>query len=660
MTSKKFAIPSQEEIEARTNVSFRQETSYNGYNAGELKSWLQKAIRRNKPDDAAWAAVELYTLPKQSIVTNLFNRLRIISMEDVGIANPEAVACVEEVLSSLETAKGKPELPVDADGVTKVAKLAAYLARSKHLRLCSDYKAVFMTPEIRPQLMKLFPIIYKGHETVLSFVAKNNDPKVLGEKMVKLLEAKNECAFYPMAKILDMDALPFKTMKSQKPAYYILDLISKFAESHDVKFSPETETLAKWLKGGIINSKVDYNLPLYYAMLVILKRDDMAEPGIVCAKEKVNVKNFLEGVKIPKVPDYALDKHTAAGARAGKTAVDFAREGALVENEDESLSRPDFRELYLRSKTVKPGEVVKSTSPKAKSVTSKKKKDEVKSTSPKAKSVTSKKAKEEVPLESEIIEFDVRIQATVADVRSDTYFGVEKSTGRRVFVKGPYKDQKSVMIPVTVYEIKRVLDPELPAIKLEMKMMKPDFFPDLPWGLRRHLDRNEGFWFLISDNILTDDPIPRKMHHTKVWGDVEVVDWSKIKEPSAPAPLKLKGASLHNYVLNMLFRYALGVPDEADRNFMLMKDGTIYSVDEEGFHADTNFKNALKEKKCNVIRSYILSDANWKKLSPRLKAWLVSYKKNRECIEILIGKSDWLLEKLKVLQNQEKTADIFV
>lgn len=638
MSSKKFSIPSPEEIEKYTNVSFRQETSYNGYNAGELKSWLQKAIRRNKPDEAVWAAVELYTLPKQSIVTNLFNRLRIIAMEDIGVANPEAVACVENILSGLENAKGKPELPVDAAGVMKIAKLAAYLAKSKHLRLCSDYKAVFMTPDIRAGLMKLFPAIYKGHSTILAFVEKNNDPKVLGKKMVELLDAKNDCAFYPMAKILDMESLPFKTMKSQKPSYYILDLIGKYAASHDLKFSPEVEILAKWLKGGIINSKVDYNLPLYYAMLMILKRDDMVAPGLVCAKEKVEIRNFL-GVKAPKVPEYALDKHTAAGARAGKTAVDFATEGALVVNEDESLARPDYRELYLRSKTVQPGDIPKPVKPK--------------------KAVPKAKTEDEIPLESEIIEFDVRVQATVADIRSDTYFGVERSTGRRVFVKGPYKDQEAVMIPVTVYEIKKVLDPKLPSIKLEMKMMKPDLFPDLPWGLRRHLDRDQGYWFLISDNILTCDPIPRKMHNTKVWGDVEVVDWSKIKEPVAPAPLKLKGAALHNYVLNMLFRYAFGVPDEADRNFMLMGDGTVYSVDEEGFNGNTDFKRALREKKCNVIQKYILSDEGWKKLSTRTKAWLASYNKNKKCIEILIGNTDWLFKHLKVLQKRDETAKIF-
>jgi copper chaperone CopZ len=649
MNSKKFTIPSDAVFEEKTNTTFRQEKTYNGYDTGELKSWLQKAIRRSRPDQAAWAAVELYTLPKQSVVTNLFNRLRIIAMEDIGVANPNAVKCVEEILSGLETVKGKPKLPVKAEGVLKIASLAAYLAQSKHLRLCSDYKAVFMTPEIRPQLSNLFPDIYKDHTAAISFINKNKDPKILGKKMVEMLEKKNDCAFYLMASILDLETLPFKTMRSQNPAYYILDLIGKLAEKLEVEFSPEIEILAKWLKGGIINSKIDYNLPLYYAMLMILKRDEMVDPGFDCAKEVVEVKNFLPKVKAMKVPEYALDKHTMAGLRAGKTAVDFANEGALVENEDESLLNPEFRELYLRSKTLKPGDnsniAGKTKTLKAAAVGKTK--------------VVEKTKVAEIPLESEIIDFDIRVQATVADSRCDTYFGVERSTGRRIFVKGPYKNRESAMVPVTAYEIKKVLDPKLPSIKLEMRMMKPDLFPDLPWGFRRHSDREEGHWFLISDNILTVDPIPRRMHNTKVWGDVEVVNWSKIKEPSVPAPLKLKGAALDNYVINMIFRYALGIPDQADRNFMLMNDNTIYSVDEEGIGSDTNFKNALKEKKCEVIRKYIKSEAGWKKLSLRLKGWLESYKKNKTCIEILTGKSSWLHTRLMILQDQEKTAAIF-
>lgn len=652
---KKFVIPSEEDFAKNTNTVFRQERSYNGYSVGDLKSWLQKAIRRGSEDEAVWAAVELYTLPKQSVVTNLFNRLRIISMEDIGVANPSAVKCVGEILASLETAKGKPKLPVTAEGVMKVAKLTAYLAKSKHLRLCSDYKAVFMTPSLRPKLKKIFPSIYtKHHEDILGI--DTSDAKILGSRMINLLKEKDDCAFYVMAKIMDLEVLPFKTLKSQKPAYYVLDLIDRLSKELKVKFSPEVKILVGWMKGGIINSKIDYNLPLYYALLMILKRDDMSSCDLDCAKDKVVISNFLPKVKILKIPSYALDKHTLTGKKAGKTAEDFANEGALVENEDANLLNPEYREVYLRSKTVTIENAPKKVTKSKKRISKK-----VVKTFPITQKTPPKKSKKDsTPLESEIIEFDVRIQVTVADSRSDTYFGIEKETGRRVFIKGPYKDKDAASLPAKIYEIKKLLDPNLPSIRLELKNMKPDLFPAVPWGFRRHTDRTKGYWFLIADNIFTVDPIPRKIHNTKMWKDEEIVDWTKIKEPEIPNPLKLKGKALDNYILNILFRFVLGIPDPADRNFMLMKDGRVFSVDEEGINFETNYPNALKEKRCTIIKKYVNSESGWKTIHSRTKKWLKSYQDNVKNIENLLGESsEWLLKRLRVLQDQKKTYNIF-
>jgi hypothetical protein len=640
-------FPSEKDFEENTETTFRQEKSYNGYGTSDLKSWLQKSIRRGKVDDAIWAAVELYTLPKQSIVTNLFNRLRIISMEDIGVANPEAVAYTAKILQSLENDKQKPQLPVNENGVKKIARLAAYLAQSKHLRLASDYKAVFMTPYIRDELKVLFSDIYtKKHDEAYSFESK--DAKVLGKKMVTSLKKGQDVAFYYMAKILNLKTLPFKTNRSNKPAYYILDLIGKLTKELNVEFNPHVDILVKWLKGGIINSKVDYNLPLYYAMTIILKRDDLKEDEVLPLK-KLNIKNFkvIKKGNLPKIPEYALDKHTLTGVRAKKTSLDFAQEGAFVENEDEDLLNERYREVYLKSKTIKP----ETTKPKKEKAKMAKKETKVKVVKP-------KKGKINVPLESDVIDFDIRVQATVADSRACTYFGTEKSTGRKIFVKGPYKDEDASNVSIKAYEIKNILDPKLPSIAIKKIKLKPDLFPDVPWGFRRHTDRNKGYWFIIADNIIPADHIPRKVHHTKVWGDVEVVDWAKIKYPKTPKVLELKGDALENYVIAMLFRYALGIPDEADRNFMLLKNGTIYSVDEEGLNSNTNFANALKLKKCDLIKKFI--KGNRKKVDGKICEWFVAFVRNEKDIKKILGEDPaWISERLLKLKDKKTILDIF-
>ena len=182
-------------------------------------------------------------------------------------------------------------------------------------------------------------------------------------------------------------------------------------------------------------------------------------------------------------------------------------------------------------------------------------------------------------------------------------------------------------------------------------MLKPDLFPDLPWGLRRHLDRTKPFWFLVSESLLKNEkPVPRKMHHTVKWGDVEVIDYSQVEQPSKPNVFKLGDTSLYLYTLNLLFRYALGIPDQADRNFMLMNDGIVYAVDEEALDRPIDFKKSLREKKASFIFNYITD--NWTTLGPILEKWLTRAIENNE--------EAWIIKRLERLQKLDEVEKLFL
>lgn len=64
----------------------------NGYSLFEVTSWMQKAIRRGRIEDACWCAVELDI---SSYGEYCWRRLRIIASEDVGMANPSAAPMVD-------------------------------------------------------------------------------------------------------------------------------------------------------------------------------------------------------------------------------------------------------------------------------------------------------------------------------------------------------------------------------------------------------------------------------------------------------------------------------------------------------------------------------------------------------------------------------------
>jgi replication-associated recombination protein RarA len=69
-------------------------TSANGYSVDELRSVLQKSIRRGWVEDAALAAYELFSSGAETEEV-LWRRLEIIATEDVGLGLPNAPAIIE-------------------------------------------------------------------------------------------------------------------------------------------------------------------------------------------------------------------------------------------------------------------------------------------------------------------------------------------------------------------------------------------------------------------------------------------------------------------------------------------------------------------------------------------------------------------------------------
>jgi replication-associated recombination protein RarA len=71
----------------------RVETAH-GFRADELISTFQKSIRRGLTENAALVAYELYVTSAE-LEEHLWRRLEVISVEDVGLANPEAPAMID-------------------------------------------------------------------------------------------------------------------------------------------------------------------------------------------------------------------------------------------------------------------------------------------------------------------------------------------------------------------------------------------------------------------------------------------------------------------------------------------------------------------------------------------------------------------------------------
>jgi replication-associated recombination protein RarA len=101
-----------------------------GYEFDELLSALQKDIRRGNEYEAVFWAVELEGFNHKA----LWNRLRIIASEDIGIANPVAPLVIDVLEEEYYNFKGKKGDPHRLFLVNAVL----YLARSPKSRMVDD------------------------------------------------------------------------------------------------------------------------------------------------------------------------------------------------------------------------------------------------------------------------------------------------------------------------------------------------------------------------------------------------------------------------------------------------------------------------------------------------------------------------------------------
>lgn len=117
-------------------------TTQKGYDMHEVLSALQKEIRRCKEYEAVYWAVELESFKPKV----LWNRLRVIASEDIGLANPFA-SLIVDVLEKQYDAAGKKD-----SSRLFVVHAVLYLARSPKSRIVDNLLSVVYNDEERLEI----------------------------------------------------------------------------------------------------------------------------------------------------------------------------------------------------------------------------------------------------------------------------------------------------------------------------------------------------------------------------------------------------------------------------------------------------------------------------------------------------------------------------
>lgn len=171
--------------------------SRNGYDADELREGIHKTIRRNKVEQAIRIAYEMYITSEQ-MEDMLWRRLSIISVEDIGLADPMAPVVVD----TLDRMR-KLHPYTDIDRASYFAQAIRYLCKSEKDLTIGPLMSVIrkefergILPEIPPEAYDIH--CKKGRENgkiLKDFWNEGNvvDPpsEIYLSKEYKTLEEKN-------------------------------------------------------------------------------------------------------------------------------------------------------------------------------------------------------------------------------------------------------------------------------------------------------------------------------------------------------------------------------------------------------------------------------------------------------------------------------------
>ncbi len=593
---------------------FRNEISWNGYRSDILKSGLQKYIRRGIIHKALYCAGELDLFKEaptrgETIRTNFLHRLMIIFLEDV--VNLSIFNDIYELIDKLfiERENKNRDKTKEEEWISKVVSL---LSLSQKARICSHIRAIFNYKYIPilssyPSIEMLWKEINQNELFISSFSSKL---EFMCNMFRKYLSQKNIlCIYYAFQIHLSDEKLQKKVLKSAKPVWFIFEeLKNKINEDILTKF-------INWYKNHLGTVKEGFMCWL----VPLLSYLNIIPNGKYPEDEKYD-DTWTKNRKFEKIEidEYVVDRHTRNGH--SKNLVEFAVNGAFVSNEANFIS-PLWKKFYEDGKRFEENQPILGE-------------NQIKIIRKKPRIINDVPVKRMKPKINTICEEDkeydliVRTQLNTGSSKTDVYFAKDLS-GKIVVVKGPYHDRNQIDILVRNTEWKKRNN--LQYIPFEIKQMIPNrWLEGIPLGIRNKIDRNQLAWFIVFESILEETQLKTKLHSSKIWPETEVVDWSKVDLHFDYKDKELTEMEHIDYIHALLYRYVRGIPDLADRNFLMVNNHVI-SIDEEFEFHTVKLQSELKKNKTEYIHNWLQN--NYHKLS--IQNWIVNdneYEKERMSI----------------------------
>lgn len=194
-------------------------------------------------------------------------------------------------------------------------------------------------------------------------------------------------------------------------------------------------------------------------------------------------------------------------------------------------------------------------------------------------------------------ELVVRCQLVCSKTKTDSVIARCPKTKKIVFLKGPFKTDETVRFFLRMQEEKRARN--IPAVNARLIHLVPNRWARTPIGIRNELDLSKPWPFMECDVVFNEGDIKTRVHSSSLWPETAVMDCEAMN--LTINPFKLKGQQLNDYIKAVRFREEFKIGDLADRNFLLGKDGRIYSVDEETSGGSFDLLKQLKRKRYELV-----------------------------------------------------------
>lgn len=532
---------------SKLSTKYRSVATLNGVPFDLAKSALQKYTRRGMLEQAQTIACEMdmfrFVPEAKGEVTNFYNRIRIITLEDIGLASPETLLMVNKYL---------PMWLADSGLSKNLLSIIKLLTVCPHTRFYSHINEYYRQ-NVPPAAKQTPKLVYN--------LGKDSSDKSLVDfvkNLIYCLENKDLAAFYWTRHILiKYEKLTEKRYNSTRTGFLIFDILKRFITPSSPQVLRDSFAVCvDWYK--TLKAKEQFLCCVHPVCLYILHGTYKTYPLVATTDQTLEPYNGVLLNNSVFIDDYARDMHTQAGKRLGRTSADFALEGSLVAFNMDFDTRA--MKVYVEQKIAggKPG------------------------------------------LESDEFTLKVRAQLICSASRQDTFFATNK-LGENVVVKGPYLTMEEVITPFNIQTVLGLFR-GVNNVNVNIKILIPDIFQGdqaTPLGTRTKIEPGKPYYYVVMQDLMNQEKYPAVLKSSKVWPDTKVVDYDKLfsthPEFGFGVPSEMTNLALVSFLLQITARYVFKIGDFAARNFIRIGD-RVWNLDTE--NVDVN--NVIRYKRSEI------------------------------------------------------------